>query len=192
MQSFMATTIPGNGTAQAVPPASDLDLAVGAVASVLALVVAVVVARRRGRSTDDRPPRRLLRVLYPSLLMALALAAPFTAVELESPSVPAPTAPVAAFAFVMMALVYLVLFGLTDFWLGLFRPRRTPGWLAAGIVAFILVNALVAALAIWLGGPGTAPVQWADLAIAAMAAAAGILWWAYLPSPHPDRASVFE
>ena len=171
-------------------PASDYWF--GAAAALLALTSAAAIARRRIRTAEIEPPRRLPRVLQPSLLFAGAISFWLVASELWAPSSMGPLPLVAGFALLVFAIVGLVIFAIADFWLGLARPRRTRKWLYLGMLAFAAALGLATAAAAVAAGAADDFLHPLDLVVLAIGAACGAVWWAYLPPTHPDTVRVFE
>ena len=101
------------------------------------------------------------------------------------------------FHYLLMGLIFLGMVGflivlVVDLVAMLLRAKRTPLWLAAGIVlaiaishacVFMLGNAL-------LGGPSPRPLGL--LTPGLIAAATGLVWWSELPRPESLDPGVFD
>ena len=137
--------------------------------------------RARRRWLDSAPEGRARRLLYPCLFILLGFSLylglltfflnPFAILSIIG---------IVAFFVAVPALASVLLLDLGAILLG---AKRTGRWLGAGIVAFVGVTFL------WLGltgidepvliAPGLLQLEY--LTVATIPAAAGILWWAYLP-----------
>jgi len=99
---------------------------------------------------------------------------------------------ITALALILYVLTGLALFGIADFWLGLWRPRRSLGWFVAAILVFVLLVVAAAAAALAIGGVPEELLRMETLQLAAVGATAGISWWSYLPVPQADFARRFD
>ena len=170
------------------PPDPLFGLA--ATAAILALAAFLIWWRSRKYRADL--PSRWLRILYSALAFGTALTLKLAAEALWHGRGTAALFPEAAIGLVAITLIMVVLFGIVEFWLGLFRPSRTIVWLiVAGLLLAALVNALVLAI-LWFENMVEGLVEYGELQLAAFGALAGLIWWSYLPSPPPDMSNAFD
>jgi len=74
------------------------------------------------------------------------------------------------------------------------EAKRTKGWMIAApaIFAFVFLGFLLVPLAAWSGAGGAALLWTGALSLLGDAAAAGFVWWAYLPLEAADIRRTFE
>lgn len=102
------------------------------------------------------------------------------------------------FHYLLMGLIFLGMVGflmvlVVDLVAMLLRAKRTPLWLAAGIVLAIAIShAWVFMLGNALLEAGPSPQPLAFLTPGLIAAATGIVWWSELPRPESLDPGVFD
>ena len=84
-------------------------------------------------------------------------------------------------------IVAAVLFAFADLILARLDARRNRGWLVAGPILFALL-----VLSPYLGGPLAEAWSVNAAALAANAAAAGLIWWALLPTDSARARDVWR
>ena len=102
--------------------------------------------------------------------------------------VPAPELVLAA-TFAAMALLGLLLLGTLDLLVDILRPRRSRLWLA---LSPPMVCGFVGGLFAAAGGGPLAPMAEQLPIVLAAALAASLSWWARLPRPGEEVASIFD
>ena len=156
------------------------------------LAAALVFAWRRRRRSEEEPPHRIVRIAFASAGFAGAISSWLLVDQLIQYPAELELLAITALALIIYALTGLALFGIADFWLGLLRPRRSPGWFFAAILFFVLLIVAAAAAALAIGGVPEELLHMETLQLAVVGAIAGILWWSYLPQPRADVVRRFD
>jgi hypothetical protein len=159
---------------------------------VLALVAAGSIAWRRSRVAAEEPPSRLLRIFYCSAAFSFTMVVALAAEEALNRGISWRTPPLVAMAAVAFMAIGVVLFGIADFWLNLFKPRLVRRWLAIAVLAFGLFFCFCLVVAFWVAGEAGDLVPPDILQMIGIGAVAGIVWWSYLPAPDANVAQLFE
>lgn len=159
-----------------------------------ALAGSYVFARRRAfYQPRDPSNERTDRIWHSASFFAAAAVAPM-AVALLIVGLPA-----AMLFFLITALVVgmvgLVLIVAID--LVVVKPleaKRTKGWMIAApaIFAFVFLGFLLIPFIAWAGWDPAALLRFGSLSLLGDAAAAGLVWWAYLPIDAADIRRPFE
>ena len=176
-----------------VPAGPEPDPWLGLGVALVVLAAAGWLAWRRGRAgAAADAPGRFVRIFYAAATFGVAMALLLGADEAQRAGLTWRFLPMIALAAAVLVIVALILFGLVDFWLGLAGPRRSRRWLVAAAAAFVLFVTACFAVAGWAIGEPEGLIDPAMLQILAIAAAAGLVWWAHLPAPRAEVASRFE
>lgn len=159
--------------------------------ALLVLIAVLIFALRRAERPGPDTPARSHRLTVASATFAgafilLLLVQDYSLVRSDE------LAPMALVGLFVLTGIGLVLFGIAEFWLGFWRPRRTRGWLVAGALVFGALFSGAAGAASWLHAETLHPIEPVLLQIAIVAAAAGIVWWCYLPIPRAVVAGAFD
>jgi hypothetical protein len=173
-------------------PNTELDTWVTSIVIVLSLVAAGSIAWRRSRAAQEAPPSRLLRIFCSTAAFSITMVMALAAEEALNRGVSWRTLPLMAMAAVAFIAIGVVLFGIADFWLNLFKPRLVRRWLAIAVLAFGLFFCFCLVVAFWVAGEAGALVQPDILQMIGIGAVAGIVWWSYLPPPDANVAQLFE
>ena len=178
-----------------VGPAYPPDVAAGHGAAfavaLSALLLALWLARYRGRSREGPGARRLVRIAAPAFFFAIAHALGQAAYLIASAGVEPELVPAAA-ATAIGGLLLMLVVGFADLMLEPFRPLRRRVWLAAAASGFgVLITAMTCALAWKLDEVSTLAAP-AVLRMAMIAAGAGAIWWSLLPTSDTALTRVFD
>jgi hypothetical protein len=169
---------------------TNADLWIGLAIAAVVLVAAAAFARLRSRQPASAPPRRLARIAATAGAFAAAMTLMRAPALTTDRPLGAPGYWDAPLAFALLAAGGLILFGLLDLLLGLFRPQRVARWLALAALCFLAFGtALVTALLRYTGFPFIPDAR--QLLSAAAIVAAALVWWSWLPPPR-QVAQVFE
>ena len=158
----------------------------------LMLLAMALFARRRSRQSEAGTTPRLLRIFYTAVIFAGSVTLWLVVEYFATPGASDDLLPLAAFVAFILTLVGLVLFGIADFWLGLFRPRRSRSWLVAAVAAFVLLVVSSVLIASWIQGSIETPLLVEMLQLIVLGAVAGLTWWTYLPALRGDVARTFD
>ncbi|HEY0313424.1 MAG TPA: hypothetical protein VGC56_13115 [Allosphingosinicella sp.] len=167
-------------------PSPWLPWAIG----ILLFLAAAFLAYRRAAPAVQDVPRRRHRILLTGLAWAAMLALMFAPHEYATSSI-APFWLTLVVLTVGLFVLGTVVLGATDLMLDYFRPRRRREWLAIGPLLF----AIIVPTTIFVIGVGASFELFAQAGpgpIALAAAAAGFVWWAWLPAFDAKLAYVFE
>lgn len=164
------------------------------VAALAALAGGYAFARRRAfYQPRDLANERTDRIWHAAALFTVAAIAPMAIALLF---IHIPTA-------IGFLLIYGSIFGLVGLLLIIvvdlivvkpLEAKRTKDWMIAApvIFAFVFLGFLLAPLAAWTGAGGAALLGAGPLSLLGDAAAAGFIWWAYLPLDAADIRRTFE
>ena len=176
---------------EASPASSPLENGLGFAGALVVLILAAWFARRRHR-LDPEPPSRSVRIVHSALSFAVGIMVVLVIDAMFDPSASRRMIPQMLIGALAFLLISLVLFGIADFWLGLFRPCRNRGWLVGALLVFGVSIAGLLATALWFGNALDAWLPPQTIQVAGMAAASGLIWWSYLPPPRRNVAAMFE
>ena len=170
---------------------SPLENWLGLAGTLVVLIVAAWLARRRHR-LDSKPPSRSVRIVHSVLAFAVGIMVVLVIDAMFDPSASRRMVPQLLIGACAFMLIGLVLFAIADFWLGLLHPCRNRGWLVGALLVFGMLIAGLLATALWFGNSMDAWLHPQTIQMAGMAAASGLIWWSYLPPPRRDVAALFE
>lgn len=181
-------------TAEPQPPA---PLWPAYVAAALVLALAVALAWWRVHRPRSGTPRRRTRIVVAAIMggvgaMTLRIASGGTRPDVSAWG---PNASerglIAAFDLLSYVLLAGLLVGTGDLLFDALRPSRNRFWLIAGAPLFALFIGGTLYATGSVGSFSVAPTaQQATLVISALAA--GLVWWAWLPTPPDAMAGIFE
>jgi succinate dehydrogenase hydrophobic anchor subunit len=151
---------------------------------------AAFIAYRRAAPAAQDVPRRRRRILLTGLTWATMFALMFAPQQYAKPW----GSPFWLSLLLVTAVLFLLgttILGGLDLILDYFRPLRRREWLAIGPLLFaVIVPATIFGLG--LGPSGGLLAQAGPGPVALAAAAAGLVWWAWLPALDASLAYVFE
>ena len=160
-----------------------------AIGIVLFLAAAFLAYRRAAPAVQNVPSRRR-RILLTGLAWAATLALTFAPQHYARPW----GSPFWLGLLVLTVGLFLLgatILGALDLILDYFRPLRRREWLAIGPLLFaVIVPATIFGLG--LGASGGLFAEAGPGRVALAAAAAGFIWWAWLPAYDAKLAYVFE
>jgi hypothetical protein len=179
------------------PVEAGLGMWLGFGGALLAIAAAGWLARsrsRRGRggAEEATPLHRLRRLVYSAAAFGSAMTVALSPEYVLREGLSWNYLPLAALAVLVLSLVGMLPFGIVHFWLGLRDPRRDRPWLVRAVLTFVIVMLAGLMLIAAMGGNMWRVLDPALLSILAASAAAGLVWWAWLPPPRANVASRFE
>jgi hypothetical protein len=174
------------------PPEAQPQGWVGLGLTAILLVAVADFARRRHRQQEPDSTPRLLRIFYTAVVFAGTMTLLLLVELLWNSGASDEVALMTLVAFATFTIAGMILFGILDFWLGLFRPRRHRGWLLVAMLTFGVLLAACLLLASWVEGSTLDLLEQEMFQIVVIAALSGIIWWSYLPAVDPDVARLFD
>jgi hypothetical protein len=176
---------------------AEAGMWLGLAAALIALAAVGWIARRRSRevqsaASEETGLRRLARLFYSAATFGTVLAMALLPEFILREGFAASEIPMTLIGMLVMTLIGMLIFGIVQFWLSLGEPIRERRWLVRAMLSFNLMILACLALIAGLGGDPLRVVDPVVLPVFAAATAAGLVWWAWLPSPRTDIAARFE
>ena len=158
----------------------------------LALIAAAIFARVRFLRLVERAQPRLLRIFYTAAGVAGAFTFWLVAEQLLRARMEDDLLPLAIVTMTVFIVIGMILFGIADFWLGLWQPCRTRRWLIVALLVFVALILALTAIAVWIQDSRASFLLPEILQMLAVGAIAGTFWWSYLPASRADVAPRFD
>jgi len=161
-------------------PDEWIGLAIG----LAAIAISARFARRRFEQALP-PASRAGRVFYTAFTFALVQLLIYGIYAVSRPGGPMQLASNLVPTLLAFTFGSFLLFGLVELVLGLFRPERSLQWRTIALAAFVVAGAGALAGPFWLADEQVI-LSLGLLLPATSAAAAALVWWAFLP-PSPEQ-----
>jgi MFS family permease len=182
---LLEDTAPSDAVTQDVTPSVWIGLAL----ALSALIAAALLAYRRRGADSGRTVSGYRRLIYAAGTFGIPITLGFWAHLVLEPQ------GWRAYSYALGAAVFIgapiLVFGLLDLLLGIWRPLRTRNWVVLGPTTF---GAFTLAALILPGFflPGEFRLNPRPLIPLIAAVAAGLVWWSLLPSDRHDVTGVFD
>ncbi len=180
---------------EAPPPPSNgmasTDLLAFAVAILCFLLAAAIARRRSFREIVDRPSRAsriMVSTAYLDVGITIMLVFPLMAMGGQLADI----FQILVTAVVVIGVVGMAIFAIVDLIAGFLRPVRNRSWLFVGALLFPLLLMGVGVGIIALLAPEKLHLGQRSLASCLVAAAAGLIWWSFLPPKRAEVARLFD